>query len=123
MNPTGDLLEVDAYTVEEVPDAAVVQAHANDLKYRYCYCDPNVGLMGHKDLMVTLGHIINNAVVVVANIKAMEVWKIIFFVLLDDNCMQNNLFSYNNSMLDICPNGTEYSSRVMCIGHLQHPNP
>ena len=33
MDPTGDLLEVVMYTVEEVPDAVVVWAHANDLKY------------------------------------------------------------------------------------------
>ena len=84
----GDLLEADAYTVEEVPDAAVVQACANDPKYQDCYYDPNVGLMGHEDLMVALGHNINNAVVVVANIRAIEVWKINYFVLLDDNCMQ-----------------------------------
>ena len=33
MDPTGDLLEADAYTVEKIPDAAVVKAHANDPKY------------------------------------------------------------------------------------------
>ena len=32
MDPTGDLLEVDVYTVEEVPDAVVLWAHANDPK-------------------------------------------------------------------------------------------
>ena len=69
------------YIVVEVLDDAVVWAHASDPKYRYCYCDPNVGLMGHKDLMVTLGHNINNMVVVVANIRATEVWKINYFVL------------------------------------------
>ena len=78
---------MDTYTVEEVPDAAVVWACANDPKYRDCYCDPNVGLMGHEDLIVALGHNINNAVVVVANIRATEVWKINYFVLLDDNCV------------------------------------
>ena len=29
----GDLLEVDTYTVEEVPDTVVVRANANDPKY------------------------------------------------------------------------------------------
>ena len=33
MDPTGDLLEADTYTVEEFPDAAMVQAFANDPKY------------------------------------------------------------------------------------------
>ena len=73
--------------------------------------------------MVTLGHNINNAVVVLANIRATEVWKINYFVLSDDNCMQNDLFYHNNSILDVCPNGTEYGSWAICIGHLQHPNP
>ena len=111
------------YTVEEVPDSVVVGAHANDPKYRDCYCDPNVGLMGHKDLIVALGHNINYVVVVVANIRAEKVWKINYFVLLDDNHMRNDLSCHNNSMLDICPNGTEYGSQAICVGHLQHPNP
>ena len=83
----GDLLEADMYILEEVPDAAVVWAHDNDPKYQDCYCDPNVGLMGHEDLMVTLGHNTNNMVVVLANIGATEVWKINYFVLSNDNCM------------------------------------
>ena len=33
MDPTGDLLEGDAYIVVEVPDDKVVQAHASDPKY------------------------------------------------------------------------------------------
>ena len=73
--------------------------------------------------MVALGHNINNVVVVVANIRATEVCKIIYFMLSDDNCMRNDLFCYNNSMLDVCPNGTEYGSWAICVGHLQHPNP
>ena len=117
MDPMGDLLEVDAYTVEEVLDTTVVQACTNDPKYRGCYCDPNVGLMGHEDLMVALGHTINNAVVVVASIKTTGVWQINYFVLLDDNHMQNGLFCHNNSMLDTCPNGIEYGSQPICIGH------
>ena len=85
VDPTGNLLEVDAYIVVEVPDDAVVLACASDLKYRYCYYDPNMGLMGHKDLMVTLGHNIKNVVVVVANIRATKIWKINYFVLSDNN--------------------------------------
>ena len=123
MDPIGDLLEADACIVVEVLDDAVVWACASDPKYQYCCCDPNVGLMGHKDLMVTLKHNINNAVVIVANIRATEVWKINYFVLSDGNCMQNDFFCHNNSMLDICPNGIEYSSRAIFIGHLQYPNP
>ena len=119
----GDLLEADAYTVEEVLDAAVVRACANDPKYRDCYCDPNVGLMGHEDLMVALGHNINIVVVVVANVRATKVCKITYFVLSEDNCMRNNLFCHNNSILDIFPNGIECSSRAISVGHLQHPNP
>ena len=71
--PTGGLLEADAYIVEEVPDAVVVQVHASVLRYRDCCYEPNMGWMGHKDLMVILGHNINNVVVVMANIKAREV--------------------------------------------------
>ena len=37
--------------------------------------------------MVALGHNVNNAVVVVANIRATEIWKINYFVLLDNNHM------------------------------------
>ena len=79
--PTGVLLEVDVYIVVEVLNDAVVQACASDPKYQYCYCDPNMGQMGHEDLMVDLGHNINNAVVVMANIRAIEVCKINYFVL------------------------------------------
>ena len=79
--PTGALLEADAYIVVEVPDDAVVQTCASDPKYQYCYCGPNMGLMGHEDLMVILGHDINNVVVVVANIKVTKVCKTNYFVL------------------------------------------
>ena len=34
------------------------------IRYRDCYCGPNVGLMGHKDLMVTLEPETSDAVVV-----------------------------------------------------------
>ena len=68
--------------------------------------------------MVALGHNINNAVVVVANTRATEVWKINYFVLLDDHHVRNDLFCHNNSMLDICPNGTKYGSRAFCVRHL-----
>ena len=37
--------------------------------------------MGHEDLVVALGHNINNTVIDMANIRAMEVWQIIVFVL------------------------------------------
>ena len=79
--------------------------------------------MGHEDLTIALGHNINNPVLVMANIKTTEVWKINYFVLSDGNCVQNDLFCHNNSMLDIFPNGIEYSSWAICVGHLQHPNP
>ena len=69
----GVLLEADTYTVVEVLDDAVVWVCASNPKYQYCYCDPNVGLMGYEDLMVDLGHNIYNMVVDVANIKATEV--------------------------------------------------
>ena len=75
------LLEVNAYTVMEVLDNAVVQAHVSSLKHRYCYCDPNVGLMGYEDLIVALGHNISNAVVVVVNTRATEVFQNKYFVL------------------------------------------
>ena len=71
--PTGNLLEADTYIVVEVPNDAVVLACASDPKYQYCYCDPNMGLMCHEDLMVALGHNINNVVVVIANIRAIKV--------------------------------------------------
>ena len=57
--------------------------------------------------MIALGHNINKAVVVMANIRAIDIWKINYLVLSDDNCTGNDLFCYNNSMLGGCPNGTE----------------
>ena len=71
----GDLLEADAYTVVEVLEFPVVRTHSNNPRYQYCDCDPNVGWMGHKDLVVTLGPNTGNAVVVVVNTRAMEVLK------------------------------------------------
>ena len=58
--PTGALLEADAYIVVEVLEAAVVRTHSSDLKYRDCCCDPNMGRMGHEDLMVILAPNISN---------------------------------------------------------------
>ena len=73
--------------------------------------------------MIALVPDVSNTVVVIANIGATKVWKINYFVLSEDNCVQNDLFCHNNSMLDVCPNGMEYSNQAFCIGHLQHPNP
>ena len=77
----GALLEVDMYALVEVSEAVVVRMHSSDPKYRDCCCAPNVGWMGHKDLMVILATNINNEVVVMANIRAMAIWKINYFVL------------------------------------------
>ena len=79
--PTGVLLEAGTYIVEGVPDAAVVWAHASVPRYRDCCCEPNVGQMSHEDLMVILGHNINNVVVAIASIRAIEVLKNNFFAL------------------------------------------
>ena len=57
----------------EVLEAAAVRMHASDQRYRDCDCDPNVGLMGHGDLMVALGPDTSNAVVVAVNTRAMVV--------------------------------------------------
>ena len=76
----GDLLEADIYTVVEVLEA-VVRTHSNDPKYRDCCCDPNMGWMGHEDLMVALPPNISNTVVVVVNTRAMEALKINYFAL------------------------------------------
>ena len=65
----GDLLEVDAYTVVEVSEAVAVRMHSSYPKYRDCDCDPNVGQMGHEDLMVILVPSVSNAVVVVVNTR------------------------------------------------------
>ena len=77
VDPIVGLLEADTYTLVEVSEAVAVRTYSNDPKYLDCYCDPNVGLMGHEDLIVALGHNINIVVVVKANIRAMEVWKLI----------------------------------------------
>ena len=71
--PTWALLEVDTYTVVEVLEAAVVRMHSSDLKYQDCCCDPNMGWMGHEDLMVILAPNISNMVVVVVHTRFMEV--------------------------------------------------
>ena len=67
------LLEVDIYTVVEVSDAVMVRTHASDQRYRYCDCGPNVGLMGHEDLMVALGPDTSDAMMVMVDTRAMEV--------------------------------------------------
>ena len=36
VDPMGDLLEADAYTVVEVSEAVVVRMHASDQRYRDC---------------------------------------------------------------------------------------
>ena len=72
VDPTGDLLEVDAYTVVEVSKAAAVRIYSSDLKYRDCDCDPNMGRIGHEDLMVALALDTSNEMVLVANTRAME---------------------------------------------------
>ena len=79
--PTGALLEAYIYTAVEVSEAVVVRMHSSDLRYRYCCCDPNVGLMGHKDLMLILAPKISNAIVVVVNTRATEVFQNNYFML------------------------------------------
>ena len=81
VDPTGDLLEVDVYTVVEVLEAAVVRIHSSDPKYQDCCCNPNVGQMSHKDLMVILAPSIGNVVVVAVKTRATEVLKFFFFAL------------------------------------------
>ena len=51
-----------------------MRTHANDQRYRLCDYGPNVGLMGHKDLMVALGPDTSDAVVVVVDTRAIEVF-------------------------------------------------
>ena len=77
----GDLLEVDMYTLVEVSEAVAVRMHSSDLKYQDCDCDPNMGLMGHEDLMVTLAPDTSNAVVVVADTRVIEVLQTNCFTL------------------------------------------
>ena len=81
VDPMGDLLEVDAYTVVEVLEAAVVRMHASNQRYWYCDCDPNMGQMGHKDLVVALAPDTSKAVVVMVDNRAMEVLQTDCFAL------------------------------------------
>ena len=81
MDPTGDLLPADAYTVVEVLEAVAGRPHASNPRYQYCDCDPNMGLMGHEDLMVILGPNTSNIVVVMADTNIIEVLKIDCFTL------------------------------------------
>ena len=81
VDPTGALSEVDVYTVVEVSDVTVVRTHASDQRYQYCYCGPNMVLMGHEDLIVALAPNNSNTVVFVVNTRAMEVLQTDFFVL------------------------------------------
>ena len=73
VDPTVALLEAGMYTVVEVSDATMIRTHACDQRYQYCDCGPNVGLMGHKDLMLALGPDTSDVVVVVVDTRAMEV--------------------------------------------------
>ena len=73
VDPTAALLEAGIYTAVDVSDAAIVRTHASDQTYLYYCCGPNMGLMGHDDLMVTLGPDISNAVVVAVATRDMEV--------------------------------------------------
>ena len=75
------LLKAGISTVVEVLDAAIVRTHASDQKYQYCDYGPNMGLMGHEDLMVALGPHTSNAVVVMVDTKAMEVLETDCFAL------------------------------------------
>ena len=70
----GALLEGGAYSVVEVLEAAAVRMHASNQRYWYCDWDPNVGLMGQEDLMVTLAPDTSNVVVVAVDTRAMEVF-------------------------------------------------
>ena len=72
--------------------------------------------------MAALAPDISNAVVVMVNTRAMEVWKTNYFMLSDYSQVRNDLFCHNKSMWDICPNGMEYGSWVIFVGHLQHPD-
>ena len=73
VDPIVALLEVGMHTTVEVSDAAMVRTDSSDQRYLYCYCGPNVGLIGHEDLIIALGPDISNAVVVVVDTRAMEV--------------------------------------------------
>ena len=79
--PTGALLEANTYTVVEVLEAVAVKMHSSDPRYQYCCYDPNVGLMGHEDLMAILPPNISNTMVVIVNNKATEVLKKNYFML------------------------------------------
>ena len=81
VDPTVALLEAGAYTMVVVLDAVAVRTHANNQRYWDCYCGPSVGLMGLKDLIVTLALDNSTAVVVVVDTRAMEVLKTDFFLL------------------------------------------
>ena len=50
----GDSLEADVYIVVDLSEAVTVRMHSSDPKYRDCDCGPNMGRMGHEDLMVIL---------------------------------------------------------------------
>ena len=69
VDPTGALLEAHMYTVVEVLETAAVRTHASNQRYQYCYCGPNMGQMGHEDLMVALGPDTSNAVVVMVDTR------------------------------------------------------
>ena len=57
----------------EISEAAAVRTHASNQRNQYFYCGPNMGQMGHKDLMVALGPDDSKVVVLVVDIRAIEV--------------------------------------------------
>ena len=73
VDPTVALLEAGMYTEVEVSDAAIVRTHASAQRYQYCDCGPKLGLMGQKDLIITLGPDTSGAVVAMVYTRAMEV--------------------------------------------------
>ena len=81
MDPALALLEAGVHIVVEVPDATVVRTHAIDQRYRYCFCGPNVGLIGHENLMAALEPDTSNSVVIVVNTRAIEALQNDYFAL------------------------------------------
>ena len=83
VDPIVGLVEAGVYTMVEVLEAVAVQIHTSDSRYQDCYCDPNIGRMGHKDPVATLAPNTDtsNAVVVEINTKVIEVLQTNCFVL------------------------------------------
>ena len=57
----------------EVSQAVAMRTYASNYRYQDCCCDPNMSLVGHEDLMAALTPDTINAVVVVADTRALEV--------------------------------------------------